>query len=175
MKHTPLTILSVLALALVGCGSTQAQEEPESTEAVTAATPTAAPEATEEPTEATTEPVADDYTDYLAADQRNTATDEQLNAYNICMAENDQFMQDLGEEFNGMDAHYNCEPFITDTSQPEIPDLTEADWENIKAINECADDVIANDPQVRADLPQEAILEDPTIVYQHPEVIKHCM
>ena len=28
MKHTPLTILSVLALALVGCGSTEAQEEP---------------------------------------------------------------------------------------------------------------------------------------------------
>lgn len=30
MKHTPLTILSVLALALVGCGSTEAQEEPQS-------------------------------------------------------------------------------------------------------------------------------------------------
>src|SRR5699024_9235146 len=28
MKHTPLTILAVLALALVGCGSTEAQEEP---------------------------------------------------------------------------------------------------------------------------------------------------
>jgi|SRR5690625_289679 len=33
MKHTPLTILSVIALALVGCGSTEAEEEqPQSAE-----------------------------------------------------------------------------------------------------------------------------------------------
>lgn len=30
MKHTPLTILSVLALVLVGCGSTEADTEPTS-------------------------------------------------------------------------------------------------------------------------------------------------
>lgn len=33
MKHTPLTILSVLALALVGCGNTEAEEQqPQSAE-----------------------------------------------------------------------------------------------------------------------------------------------
>ena len=32
MKHTPLTFLAVISLALVGCGSTQAQEEPQSRE-----------------------------------------------------------------------------------------------------------------------------------------------
>ena len=32
MKHTPLTILAVLALTLVGCGSTQAEEEPQNAE-----------------------------------------------------------------------------------------------------------------------------------------------
>ena len=28
MKHTPLTLLAIISLALVGCGSTEAQEEP---------------------------------------------------------------------------------------------------------------------------------------------------
>ena len=32
MKHTPLTLLSILALALVGCGTTQADSEPQSAE-----------------------------------------------------------------------------------------------------------------------------------------------
>ena len=32
MKHTPLTILAVLALALVGCGTTEAEEEPQNAE-----------------------------------------------------------------------------------------------------------------------------------------------
>ena len=32
MKHTPLTILTVLALALTGCGTTQANDEPQTAE-----------------------------------------------------------------------------------------------------------------------------------------------
>lgn len=32
MKHTPLTALAILALALVGCGSTEANDEPQSAE-----------------------------------------------------------------------------------------------------------------------------------------------
>jgi len=32
MKHTPLTIAAILSLALVGCGTTQAQDEPQTAE-----------------------------------------------------------------------------------------------------------------------------------------------
>lgn len=32
MKNTPLTLLAVLALALAGCGTTEAEEEPQSAE-----------------------------------------------------------------------------------------------------------------------------------------------
>ena len=46
MKHTPLTILTVISLALVGCGSTQAEEPaPETTETIEQTQPEQTPQA----------------------------------------------------------------------------------------------------------------------------------
>lgn len=123
------------------------------------------------------ESAADDYTSYLTDEQREAATEDQLASYNECMQMVESDFEAANREFDGMDAHYNCISAIEgpqDFSETSDGD-SNVDWEYMREISECYDQLVIEKPEILDDLPQEAILEDPTIVLEHPEVQASCL